>query len=295
MKNKSLIIILIIAVVGIALYAGSQLLSGKNTENTASNSTEMTSTEINNTDGSNNDTTESTETTETTPIKVGMSGSYKPYTYLDESGTLTGFDVEVWQEIAKRTGREVEFVTSDFSGLFGMLDVGQIDTIANQITITDERLEKYDFSVPYVYYGAQLMTRVDDDSVYDLETLKGKKVGVSLGSNYETMVKAFDTANEITVVTYDSGSGAYQDLSLGRIDAVLNDKLALLSVVNESGLNLKLAGEPIESLTNAFPFVKSEANGAFLIEVNQAIEAMYADGTMKSLSLKYFNVDITER
>ncbi len=289
MKNKSLIIILIIAVVGIALYAGSQLLSGKNTENTAANSTEMTSTEINNTDESNNDTAESTA------IKVGMSGSYKPYTYLDESGTLTGFDVEVWQEIAKRTGREVEFVTSDFSGLFGMLDVGQIDTIANQITITDERLEKYDFSVPYVYYGAQLMTRADDASVYDLETLKGKKVGVSLGSNYETMVKAFDTANEITVVTYDSGSGAYQDLSLGRIDAVLNDKLALLSVVNESGLNLKLAGEPIESLTNAFPFVKSEANGAFLIEVNQAIEAMYADGTMKSLSLKYFNVDITER
>lgn len=228
-------------------------------------------------------------------IKVGMSGSYKPYTYVDEQGELTGFDVEVWKEIGTRIDREVEFVTSDFSGLFGMLDVGQIDTIANQITITEARKEVYLFTSPYVYYGAQLITQSDRTDITDLESLKGKKVAVSLGSNYEEMVKLYDVNGEIEVVTYDSGPGAYQDVALGRVDAALNDRLALLSVINESGLDLKLAVDPIEELHNAFPFLMNEENEALIEKVNQAIADMYADGTMKAISMKYFAVDITER
>ena len=229
------------------------------------------------------------------PIKVGMSGGYKPYTYLNDDGELTGFDVDVWKEIGKRVDREVQFVTSDFSGLFGMLDVGQITTIANQITVTDARLEKYDFTVPYVYYGAQLLTHEDNMEIVDLETLKGKKVGVSLGSNYEEMVREFDVNGEIEVVTYDSGSGSTQDVAIGRIDAVFNDKLALLTTIKESGLPLKLSGEPIKDLQNAFPFVRNEENAALIKEVDAAIQGMYDDGTIEAISLKYFEIDITKK
>lgn len=228
-------------------------------------------------------------------IKVGMSGSYKPYTFIDENGVLTGFDVDVWKEIGKRLDRDVEFVTSDFSGLFGMLDVGQIDTIANQITVTEARAEKYLFTSPYVYYGAQLITKVGREDIVDLESLKGKKVAVSLGSNYEEMLRTFDVGGEIEVITYDSGPGAYQDVALGRVDAALNDRLALLSVINESGLPLALAGQPIKELHNAFPFLVNATNTALIEEVNRVIEEMYNDGTMKALSMSYFNIDITER
>ena len=228
-------------------------------------------------------------------INVGMSGSYKPYTFIDEKGELTGFDVEVWNEIGKRIGEDIAFVTSDFSGLFGMLDVGQIDTIANQITVTDARKEKYLFTSPYVYYGAQLLTKNDRNDIVDLESLKGKKVAVSLGSNYEEMLRAFDSDGEIEIITYDSGSGAYQDVALGRVDAALNDRLALLSVINESGLPLKLVGQPIQEMHNAFPFLMGENQQERINQINSAIEEMYADGTMKQLSMKYFDVDITER
>lgn len=228
-------------------------------------------------------------------IKVGMSGSYKPYTFLDESGTLTGFDVEVWEAIAAEMGLEVAFVTSDFSGLFGMLDVGQIDTIANQITVTDERKEKYLFSSPYVHYGAQLIVREDDTDIIDLASLYGKKVAVGLGTNYEAMLRAFDQEGLIEIVTYDSGSGIYQDLAIGRVDATINDRLALQSVIKESGLPLKLAGAPINELENAFPFVKNESNEARLKAVNEAIDTLYRNGTMRDLSLKYFEIDITQR
>jgi ABC-type amino acid transport substrate-binding protein len=228
-------------------------------------------------------------------IRIGMSGSYKPYTFVDEKGDLTGFDVEVWNEIGKRINKDVAFVTSDFSGLFGMLDVGQIDTIANQITVTEARKEKYLFSNPYVYYGAQLITNSDRDDITDLESLKGKKVAVSLGSNYEEMLRAFDTTGEIEIVTYDSGPSAYQDVALGRVDAALNDRLALLSVIGESGLPLKLAGQPIQEMHNAFPFLMGDTEQSLIVLINDAIDAMYDDGTMKAISMKYFDVDITER
>lgn len=228
-------------------------------------------------------------------LKVGMSGSYKPYTYLDESGTLTGFDVDVWKEIGQRIDYKIDFVTSDFSGLFGMLDVGQISTIANQITVTEARQEKYLFTSPYVFYGAQIITKDDRDDIYDLDSLRGKKVAVGLGTNYEALLKAFDTNNEIEIITYDSGSGLYQDLAIGRVDAAINDLLALQSVIKDSGLPLKLAGQPINKLNNAFPFENTSENMALIQKVDEAIAAMYEDGTMEALSLKYFGIDITER
>jgi ABC-type amino acid transport substrate-binding protein len=225
-------------------------------------------------------------------IVVGMSGGYKPYTFTNEQGDLVGFEVDTWNEIGKRIGRDVKFETADFSGLFGLLDSEKIDTISNQITVNEKRLEKYTFSNPYVYYGAQLVVKTGNDSIADLESLKGKKVGVSLGSNYEEMVKTFDVNNEIEVITYESYQGSLQDVSLGRLDAVLNDKLAGLTAIEESGLDLELAGEPVEMLFNAFPFTKSQ-DQALIDDINKAIEEMYADGTFKEISLKWLPVDIT--
>lgn len=225
---------------------------------------------------------------------IGMSGGYKPYTFTNEKGELVGFEVDTWKEIGKRVGRDVEFQTADFSGLFGLLDSGKILTISNQITVNEKRLEKYIFSEPYVYYGAQLVVRKDDDSIINLESLKGKKVGVSLGSNYEEMVKQFDVNNEIEVITYESYQGSLQDVALGRIDAVLNDKLAGLTAIQESGLDLKLGGEPVETLFNAFPFTQNQ-DKALIESINKAIEEMYADGTFESISLKWFPVNITEK
>jgi len=232
--------------------------------------------------------------TEEDSIIVGMSGGYKPYTFSDEKGNLVGFEVDTWNEIGNRIGKKIEFKTADFSGLFGLLDSGKIDTISNQITVNEKRLEKYNFSVPYVYYGAQLVVKSDDDSIVNLESLKGKKVGVSLGSNYEEMIKEFDGKGEIEIITYESYQGSLQDVSLGRIDAVLNDKLAGLTAIKESGLDLKLGGQPIEILFNAFPFTQ-DSDQELVEEVNKAIEAMYADGTFEEISLKWFPVNITEK
>jgi ABC-type amino acid transport substrate-binding protein len=228
-------------------------------------------------------------------ITIGTSGSYKPYTFQDDQGNLQGFEIDVWSEVSKRTGIEVAYETSAFSGLFGMLDTGKINTIANQITVTQARQEKYLFTESYVFYGAQLVVKEGNNEVYDFETLKGKKVGVSLGSNYEEMLRKFDTNNEIEIITYESYIGSLQDVALGRIDAVLNDKLAGLTAIKESGLALQLGGEPVKKMRNAFPFVNNEENKELIATLNEAILSMHADGTFEEISLKWFPVDITAK
>ena len=79
------------------------------------------------------------------PLRVGMSGQYFPFTFVEQD-TLKGFEVDVMNAIGKEMGREIQYQTANFSGLFGMLESGRIDTVANQITITEERQKAYIFS-----------------------------------------------------------------------------------------------------------------------------------------------------
>lgn len=228
-------------------------------------------------------------------IRIGTSGRYNPFTFANMDGTLDGFEIDVWNEIGKRMGYKVEYTTAEFSGLFGMLDTDKIDTIANQITMTEQRKEKYLFAQPYVHSGAQLVVKKGNESIKGLEDLKGKKVGVSLGSNYEQMLREYDKNNEISIITYEDFLGSLQDVALGRIDAIVNDKLASIINIEKSGLELQLGGDPVKPLQNAFPFVNNEVNKDLIQRVNKAINEMQNDGTLGSISNKWFKVDITKK
>lgn len=228
-------------------------------------------------------------------IVVGTSGEYAPYTYIDEKGELIGFDIEVWREISRRLDKEVEFVKSDFKNLFSMMDKGLIDTIANQITLNDKRIGKYYFADTYAYEGAQLVIRKDNSSIEGLSDLKEKKVGVLLGSSFEDTLREYDFNNEIEIKIYDNNTDSLKDLAADKLDAVFDDRLASMRVINDLKLELKLAGEPVEVIENSFPFLQKAENEDMLREVNNAIDAMRRDGTLKELSKKWLSIDITSK
>lgn len=164
-------------------------------------------------------------------IKVGMSGKYFPFTFVKQD-KLQGFEVDMWNQIGERTGYKVEFVTASFSGLFGMLETGRVDTISNQITITDERKAKYAFSQPYVYDGAQIVVRKGNSTIHGLKDLEGKTVAVNLGSNFEELLRKNDPNKKIDIRTYDSSFE--QDVALGRIDAFVMDRVSTAQLIKES-------------------------------------------------------------
>ena len=234
-----------------------------------------------------------TQTQDKKVIKVGTSGGYFPFTYF-ENDELKGFEIDVWNAIGEKLNADIEFKTAKFSGLFGMLETKKIDTISNQITMTDKRVAKYYFATPYVFDGAQIVVHKDTEGISSLDDLKGKKLGVGLGTNYADIVKAYDKNNEIEIITYE-GNGFQQDVKLKRIDAYIEDRTSAVEAIKKGNLPLKLVGEPIKVLVNSFPFLKNEKSAELLNDVNKAIEQLRADGTLKNISMKWFNTDITKK
>jgi putative amino-acid transport system substrate-binding protein len=224
-------------------------------------------------------------------VKVGMSGRYFPFSF-SKQDKLQGFEVDIWNEIAARSDYKVEFITSNFSGLFGMLEAGHINTIANQITITGARLAKYAFTTPYVIDGVQVVVRKGRDDINGIEDLKGKKVAVNLGSNFEQVLRKVDTKNEINIVTYDSG--LEQDVALGRMDAFVMDRVSSSQLIKKSGLPLQLAGQPFEKIENAMPFLNNPSQIVIRDQVNKALAEMRTDGKLAEISKKWFGTDITQ-
>jgi putative amino-acid transport system substrate-binding protein len=223
-------------------------------------------------------------------IRVGMSGGYFPFTFV-KADELQGFEVDVMNEVAERTGDEAEFVTMSFSGLIGALEAGRIDTVANQITITPEREAKFIFSQPYVYDGAQVVTREGNDAITGIESLKGKTVAVNLGSNFEQLLRELPYASEINIRTYESN--IEQDTALGRVDAFVMDRVSSAQVIAQSPLPLQLAGPPFSQIENALPFRDNEAGHALRDKINAAITSMKEDGTLKAISEKWLASDVT--
>ncbi|TOB73860.1 amino acid ABC transporter substrate-binding protein [Vibrio parahaemolyticus] len=229
--------------------------------------------------------------TAATEVKVGMSGRYFPFTFMKQD-KLQGFEVDMWDEIGKRNDYKIEYVTSNFSGLFGLLETGRIDTISNQITMTDERKAKYLFADPYVIDGAQITVRKGNDSIKGVDDLAGKTVAVNLGSNFEQLLRQYDKDGKINIKTYDTG--IEHDVALGRADAFVMDRLSALELIKKTGLPLELAGEPFETIQNAWPFVNNEKGQKLQAEVNKALAEMRADGTVEKISVKWFGADITK-
>ncbi|MRI34694.1 amino acid ABC transporter substrate-binding protein [Endozoicomonas sp. OPT23] len=230
------------------------------------------------------------KTPEASVVKVGMSGTYFPFTFMKE-GKLQGFEIDVWNELGTRLGSDIKFVTAPFSGLFGMLEAGQLDTISNQITLTDARTDRYAFATPYVFDGAQVVVHNDTNDISSVTDLAGKKVAVNLGSNFEAILRQQDPENKIDIVTYDTG--IERDVVLKRSDAFVMDRVSVLALIEKSDLPLKPVGEPIETLRNAMPFLKNEEGIALSEKVSKALNGMRADGTLATISKKWFGADIT--
>jgi putative S-methylcysteine transport system substrate-binding protein len=223
-------------------------------------------------------------------LRVGMSGGYFPFTFVRQD-ELQGFEVDVMNAVGEEAGLEIEFETMSFSGLIGALEAGRIDTIANQITITPERQEKFVFTEPYVIDGAQVVTREGNEEIDGVESLRGKTVAVNLGSNFEQLLRDLPYADEIDIKTYESN--IEQDTALGRVDAFVMDRVSSAQVIQESPLPLQLAGKPFSEIRNALPFRDDEAGRAMRDRIDAALATLREDGTLTEISRKWFDSDIT--
>ncbi|MED4204610.1 amino acid ABC transporter substrate-binding protein [Neobacillus mesonae] len=220
-------------------------------------------------------------------ILIGTEGTYPPFTFHDTSGNLTGFDVELAEEVAKRVGVKAEFKETQWDALFAGLDAKRFDMIANQVGIRPDRQEKYDFSDPYITSTAVLITNKDNNKVKSFDDIKGLNSAQSLTSNYADMAKKYGA----NLVGVDGFQQAAELLAQKRVDVTINDNIAFLDFKKQKpDAPVKIVATSNDASTSGFMFRKK--SDTLVDAVNKALKDMVDDGTYKKISVKWFGEDV---
>lgn len=221
-------------------------------------------------------------------LKVGTEGTYKPFTYHDDNNDLCGYDVEVAKAIGEKMGVKTEFSEITWEGLLTSLDTGTVDLVLNQVGVTDERKEKYDFTDPYLYSYIALITKADNSDITSWESADGKKTSLNVSSNYALIAEKYN----MDITASDTFSKDIELLLAGRTDCVINNTIAFNDFMSQKGdTPIKIAAVQEQADTVAVPVPKGNED---LVEaVNKAIEELRADGTLTELSNKYLGKDFS--
>ena len=162
--------------------------------------------------------------------------------------------------------------------------------MANGVSVTPEREEKYGFTEPYAYNRIVVITTGDSD-IASMDDLSGKATANTLGSSYAILAESHGATN----TGVDDFNQTIQLLESGRIDATLNDEVVFYDYMNQHPeADLKIAAENDEPTHVAFPLRKEAATESLLAAMNDAIAALREDGTLSELSNEFFGIDITE-
>ncbi|WP_297427564.1 ABC transporter substrate-binding protein [Clostridium sp.] len=221
-------------------------------------------------------------------LTVVGSGGYPPFNFIKD-GKVVGFDVDTGEEIAKRLGVQLNYVTSDWDGLIEGLRSGRYDGILGSMAITDERQKVVDFTVPYYYSGAQLFVK-KDSGIKDTSEMKGKTIAVATGTSYVDDVKGLGAEPAL----YQDDNATFMELLNGRVDGVITDRLVGLNAVKklEGGNNIVAAGNLLRTEEMGIAINKNDKE--LREEINKIIKQMHEDGTLKSISEKWMDgVDVT--
>ena len=216
-------------------------------------------------------------------------GTWSPWTFHNEADELTGYDIEVARAIAGELGVEATFAEGRWDSLLAGLDAERFDTMANGVSVTPEREEQYDFTEPYAYNRIVVITSEDSD-IARMEDLEGKRTANTLGSSYATLAESLGATN----TGVDDFNQTIELLQQGRIDATLNDEVVFYDYMDaHPDAPLKIAAENSETTPVAFPLRKGAETASLRAAMNEAIDALRADGTLSALSNEFFGIDIS--
>lgn len=224
---------------------------------------------------------------------VGFDQDFPPMGFVDDNGEFTGFDLELAAEVAKRLGMEIKYQPIAWDAKEMEIESGNIDVIWNGFTITG-RENDYTWSKPYME-NKQVFVVSKDSGITKVEELKGKKVEVQADSSGE---KALAENKELSdsfaeLITTADYNTAFQDLEMGATDAVAMDIIVAGYQLKKrgDGKYIILEDEPISTEEYGIGFKKG--NTALRDAVDAKLAEMAADGTLKSVSEKWFGTDVT--
>ncbi|MCF9000168.1 glutamine ABC transporter substrate-binding protein GlnH [Acinetobacter nectaris] len=222
-------------------------------------------------------------------LEVGVDTAFVPFEF-KQGNKYVGFDIDLWDAIAKKMGVSYELRPMDFSGLIPGLQSRNLDVAMAGITITPIRQQAVDFSSPY--YNADLLMAVkSNNNITKFSQLANQRVGLKQGTAAATYMKSHVNAKYVEFPNIDN---AYLDLQAGNLDAVVHDSPNVLYYVKNAGHgHIKSAGESDSILPQQYGFALQK-NSAYTAKINKALNELKTDGTYNKIYIKWFNKEPTK-
>ncbi|PXF29402.1 amino acid ABC transporter [Pokkaliibacter plantistimulans] len=231
-----------------------------------------------------------------TTLRIGTEGAYPPFNYVTPDGQLAGFDVEIGKALCQQMQADCSFVAQDWDGIIPALQAGKYDVILASMFITEQRKQQVSFTEPY-YKAAMTFVTHKEDAISDFSpsALAGKVIGAqSSTTQADYIAKVYPDAELRLYPTQDE---ANLDMVNGRLDLMVGDLLPMMewTTKTKDGDCCTLAGQLITDPTyvgEGVGMAVRKTDDALRQQLNQALDAIVANGTYKTINDKYFPINI---
>ncbi|MBA4417190.1 MAG: ABC transporter substrate-binding protein [Syntrophus sp. (in: bacteria)] len=214
-------------------------------------------------------------------IRIAMNGGYPPFSFFNAKHELAGFDVDLAREVARRLGIQVKLIEVDWKDIINGLNSHAFDAILGSMAITEERMKRVDFSIPYYYSRSHVMVP-KGSKIKDLSTdLQGRTVGVMEGTTFEDDARRLGLKN---IRLYKNNNQVIDGLSRKEVDAIITDEIVGMHSKNSSNVSIEPVGDPLSNERIAISFRKGDES--LIKKVNNILKEMQKDGTLKQYVVK---------
>lgn len=220
-------------------------------------------------------------------IKFGTNAEFPPFEYVVSEGvigTYDGIDMAIAKQIAEDNGMEAEMESMEFDSLLVALQNGQVDAVIAGMTVTEERKEAVDFSVPY-YTATQVMIVPEDSTITCAADMADKKICVVQGYTGETCVNEMGYEYE----AFKKGTEAVMELVNGKCDVVVIDAATAKTYVDDNAGAIKIVEDKDAFASEEYAIAVAKGNEELLKKINASIEKMKEDDTIGTIALKYMD------
>ncbi|WP_129657162.1 transporter substrate-binding domain-containing protein [Rothia uropygialis] len=221
-------------------------------------------------------------------LRIGMEGTFRPYGYHDDSGELVGFEKEIGDLIAQDLGVKAKYVETQWDSLIAGVDAGRYDIIINNISATDERKAKFDFSIPYAESQGKVGV-VEDSPMKTTDEISGHSAAQTETSNFGQQMAA-EGANLVPVTGFDE---AAMLVSFGRVDMTGNDFVTFQAFFEQRpDHKIRLLdgnlGDPSQAAV-----LMGKGQEQLKQAIDQSLKKHMDDGDLKNIYQKYVQTDLT--
>ncbi|MCC8045852.1 MAG: ABC transporter substrate-binding protein [Clostridiales bacterium] len=223
-------------------------------------------------------------------LMVGMEIGYPPMEYFDEDGaTPIGYDVEVATALAEELGLELEIVDTAWDGIFAGVTTDKYDCIISSVSYTEDRDETYLLTAPYVA-NAPVIVVPNDSDIADIMDLDGKTVAVQMETTADYLIQEYIADGlDTDLRQYEKVINAFDEIKAGRVDAVCTDSVVASYYLGDDASDYQTVWQAEEKEPIVICLKKD--NEALEAKINEGMAALFENGTMAELAVKYFGTE----